>query len=72
MPFRASTFTDNIFSVGTANKFLNLGTFCNSGTSSFKIYSQTGTGCANMNMGISGLTFIANYPYPNLLCTVVF
>jgi hypothetical protein len=25
-----------------------------------------------MNLGLSGLTFTANYPYPNLLCTVKF
>ena len=72
LPWKSSSSSYNIYSVGTTDEDLNLGTFCNSGTSSFSIYSQTGTGCENMNLGISGLTFTANYPYPNLLCTVVF
>ena len=54
-----------------------MGNFCNSGAGSFKINSKvdsTGTNCLNMNLAMdsTGLMLTANYPYPNLKCTVNF
>ena len=51
-----------------------LGEFCSNGI--LKINSltdSTNTNCVNMNLAIlSGNKFSANYPYPNLYCTVTF
>ena len=56
---------------------LPLGSFCSSGSGTFRINSKTdstGTNCANMNLAMDATSkiFKANYPYPNLECTINF
>ena len=56
---------------------MHLRSFCNSGANSFSIYSlndTTNTNCLNMNlmMDSTGTIFSADFPYPNLECTVKF
>ena len=65
-----------MYAVGTSiwpNYYLPISsTFCNGGT--FKINSQTGSGCANMFLAMDPTSpmLTANYPYPNLQCNVFF
>jgi hypothetical protein len=50
-----------------------LGSFCNGGTFSINsLTDSTLTNCVNMHLAMdsTGLIFTANFPYPNLKCTV--
>ena len=69
-----------IGSVSTVNLTLVFpsGSSCNSATGTFTINSQIdsmGTNCSKMDLAmdsIPGTIFTANYPFPNLECTVNF
>ena len=81
-PNLPNTDSNNQYSVGPNSNIaifsnLRLGLFCSSGTRTFTINSQTdstSTNCANMFLAMdpTGLNIAANYPYPNLECTVNF
>ena len=81
-PYLPNSNQANQYSVGlpvinSGGTDLPLGSFCSTGPGTFKINSQTdstNTNCANMFLAMdpTGLLFTANYPYPNLECTVNF
>jgi hypothetical protein len=75
-----NTNPNNQYSVGlpvinSGGNYLPLGSFCSGGTFTINsLTDSTNTNCANMFLAMDGssLLFTANYPYPNLECTVNF
>ena len=77
-PLYSDTDSYNYYSIGSSTSCVGcsnipLGSWCNGGT--FKINSQTdssNTNCKNMflAMDLTSKILTANFPYPNLKCTV--
>ena len=77
IPALPSTNTYNMYSITIGPTYPNSPlpietTFCSGGP--FKINTLTGADCPNMflDMDPTNLMLTANFPYPNLLCTLNF